>query len=61
MAVWIFPNEILSKLDVVIATIHSGFKQESKIITERLVDAMQNRFVSIIAHPTGKRYAEHNV
>jgi len=49
-----FSDEMLSKLDVVIAAIHSGFKQESKIITERLVGAMQNRFVSIIAHPTGR-------
>lgn len=49
-----FSDEILSKLNVVIAAIHSGFKQESKIITERLVGAMQNRFVSIIAHPTGR-------
>ncbi|MFH1002035.1 MAG: DNA polymerase/3'-5' exonuclease PolX, partial [bacterium] len=49
-----FSDEILSKLDVVIAAIHSGFKQESKIITERLVGAIQNRFVSIIAHPTGR-------
>jgi len=49
-----FSDEILSKLDVVIAAIHSGFKQESKIITERLVGAMQNRFVSIIAHLTGR-------
>lgn len=49
-----YPDEILSRLDVVIAAIHSGFKQESKIITERLVGAMQNRFVSIIAHPTGR-------
>lgn len=49
-----FSDEILSRLDIVIAAIHSGFKQESKIITERLVGAMQNRFVSIIAHPTGR-------
>ncbi|MBA7580064.1 DNA polymerase/3'-5' exonuclease PolX [subsurface metagenome] len=49
-----FSDEILGKLDVVIAAIHSGFKQENKIITERLIGAMQNRFVSIIAHPTGR-------
>jgi len=49
-----FSDEILSKLDIVIAAIHSGFKQESKIITERLIGAMQNRFVGIIAHPTGR-------
>lgn len=49
-----FSDEILSKLDVVIAAIHSGFKQESKMITERIIKAMQNRFVNIIAHPTGR-------
>jgi len=49
-----FSDEILSKLDVVIAAIHSGFKQESKVITERIVKAMQNKLVSIIAHPTGR-------
>jgi DNA polymerase (family 10) len=49
-----FSDEILSKLDVVIAAIHSGFKQESKIITKRIIEAMQNRFVNIIAHPTGR-------
>jgi len=49
-----FSDEILSKLDVVIAAIHSGFKQESKIITERIIKAMQNKFVNIIAHPTGR-------
>ncbi|PIW11736.1 MAG: DNA polymerase III, partial [Candidatus Infernicultor aquiphilus] len=32
-----FSDEMLSKLDVVIAAIHSGFKQESKIITERII------------------------
>jgi len=49
-----FSDEMLSKLDVVIAAIHSGFKQESKIITERIIKAMQNRLVNIIAHPTGR-------
>jgi len=39
---------------VVIAAIHSGFKQESKIITGRIIKAMQNKFVNIIAHPTGR-------
>ena len=55
-----FSDEILSKLDVVVAAIHSGFKQESKIITERIIKAMQNKFVHIIAHPTGRliRYRE---
>ncbi len=49
-----FSDEILSKLDVVIAAIHSGFKQESKINTARIIKAMQNKYVNIIAHPTGR-------
>ena len=49
-----FSDEILSKLDIVIAAIHSGFKQESRIITGRIVKAMQNKWVNIIAHPTGR-------
>lgn len=39
---------------MVVAAIHSGFKQESKIVTERIIKAMQNKFVHIIAHPTGR-------
>ncbi|MCK4308722.1 MAG: DNA polymerase/3'-5' exonuclease PolX, partial [Candidatus Atribacteria bacterium] len=49
-----YPDEILSRLGIVIAAIHSGFKQESKIITGRIIKAMQNRWVNIIAHPTGR-------
>jgi len=49
-----YPDEILSRLDIVIAAIHSGFKQEGKIITNRIVKAMQNKWIHIIAHPTGR-------
>lgn len=46
-----FPDEILSKLDIVIAAVHSGFKQN---VTDRLVAAARNPRVNIIAHPTGR-------
>jgi len=46
-----FPDEILKKLDVVVASIHSGFKQR---VTERMVSAMKNPNVDIIGHPTGR-------
>ncbi|MDI6808824.1 MAG: DNA polymerase/3'-5' exonuclease PolX [Candidatus Eisenbacteria bacterium] len=45
------PDSILEKLDVVVAAIHSGFR---KNVTERIVKAMRNPFVRIIAHPTGR-------
>ncbi|PKL52359.1 MAG: DNA polymerase/3'-5' exonuclease PolX [Nitrospira bacterium HGW-Nitrospira-1] len=49
-----FDDEILKQLDVVIASVHSGFKQSSDQITKRLTAAMKNPYVSIIGHPTGR-------
>ncbi|OQX58024.1 DNA polymerase III [candidate division KSB1 bacterium 4484_219] len=46
-----YPDEILAQMDIVVAAIHSGFKQR---VTERLIAAMQNPYVNIIAHPTGR-------
>lgn len=45
---------ILSKLDIVIASVHSHFSMPPEKMTERIVKAMRNRFVSIIGHPTGR-------
>jgi len=47
-------DHILKELDIVIAAIHSGLKQKKEQITERLRKAMENPFVDIIAHPTGR-------
>lgn len=49
-----YEDELLKELDIVIAAIHSGFKQDKKTITNRIVKAMENKFVHIIAHPTGR-------
>lgn len=49
-----FPDKILEKLDVVVASIHSGFKQSKETITERMIAAIHNPYVNIIAHPTGR-------
>ena len=46
-----FPDEILAELDIVVASIHSGFKHN---VTERIIKAMSNPYVDIIAHPTGR-------
>ncbi|KPJ60696.1 MAG: DNA polymerase III [Latescibacteria bacterium DG_63] len=46
-----FSDEILAKLDVVVASVHSGFKQR---VTERIVSAINNPYVHIIGHPTGR-------
>jgi DNA polymerase (family 10) len=48
------PDEILKKLDVVGASIHSNFNLSRKEQTERLKKAMKNPNVDIIFHPTGR-------
>ena len=49
-----FPDKLLEKLDVVVASIHSGFKQGKEKITERMIAAIHNPYVNIVAHPTGR-------
>ncbi|MCG0274541.1 MAG: DNA polymerase/3'-5' exonuclease PolX [Thermosediminibacteraceae bacterium] len=49
-----FDDDVLKELDVVIASIHSGFGQDREKITQRIVKAMYNPYVNIIAHPTGR-------
>jgi DNA polymerase (family 10) len=52
------PDELLAELDIVVASIHSGFKQEREQITNRLLAAVRSPFVSVIAHPTGRLIGE---
>ena len=49
-----YKDEILKEFDVVVAAIHTGFKQSKSQLTKRLVEACQNKYVHIIAHPTGR-------
>jgi DNA polymerase (family 10) len=55
-----FPDEILKEMDIVVASIHSGFRQNKNQITRRLVSAMKNPYVSVIAHPTGRLIGERD-
>lgn len=52
------PDDALSELDIVVASIHSGFRQSREQITKRLVSAVRNRYVNVIAHPTGRLIGE---
>ncbi len=49
-----YPDEVLKELDFVIAAIHTGFKQSEEQITERILKAMDNKYVHSISHPTGR-------
>lgn len=53
-----YSDELLKQLDFVVAAIHSGFKQSREQITERIVKACENRWVDVIAHPTGRLLGE---
>lgn len=53
-----FPDGVLAKLDVVIAAVHSAFKQPADVMTRRILRALENRYVNILAHPTGRLLGE---
>ncbi len=48
------PDDVLAQADWVIASIHYGQRQSRAEITERLLGAIENKWVSMVAHPTGR-------
>ena len=50
-----YDDELLAEMDFVIASIHSAFSQPKKKIMERLITALKNPHVDMIAHPTGRK------
>ncbi len=52
------PDKILSRLDVVVAAVHYKFDLSRTAQTERIIRAMDNRHLSILAHPTGRLIGE---
>ena len=49
-----YSNDLLDEFDIVCAAIHSKFKMSEKEMTERIINAIQNEYVKILAHPTGR-------
>jgi len=49
-----FSDDVLSQLDFVIASVHSVFNLSETDMTRRVIRAMENRFVTMLAHPTGR-------
>jgi DNA polymerase (family 10) len=49
-----FPDDVLAELDFVVASIHSVFNLSEAEMTKRVIRAMENPFVTILAHPTGR-------
>jgi DNA polymerase (family 10) len=48
------PDDVLVRADWVVASVHYGQNQSRQQITERIIGALENPYVSAIAHPTGR-------
>lgn len=53
-----YSDDILSQLDIVIASVHSSFNMSKGDMTKRIIKALKNPFVHILGHPTGRLVAE---
>ena len=55
-----FPDRVLAQLDIVLGAVHSRFKQGRAEMTARIVKALGNPYVNILAHPTGRLIGERD-
>jgi DNA polymerase (family 10) len=49
-----YETEVLAGLDFVVGSIHSRFNMSQEHMTDRLLAAMDNPYLNIIGHPTGR-------
>ena len=49
-----YPDELLARFDVVIASIHTGRNQSSEQLTRRALAAIEHPHVDVLAHPSGR-------
>lgn len=47
-------KEMLSRLDVVVASVHSKLRADSKTMTHRMVGGIANKFTNVLGHCTGR-------
>jgi len=50
-----YSDELLKQFDIVLASIHSRMTQPAEEMTERLLKGLQNPYVRILGHPTGRQ------
>ena len=51
-----YPDEVLERLDVVVAALHSNLRQDRGQLTERYIKAISHPLVHILAHPSGRLF-----
>ena len=49
-----YPDAVLAQLDFVVGSVHTRFAQSQELMTRRIIAAMRNPYVTLIAHPTGR-------
>lgn len=49
-----YPEDLLAKCDIVIASVHMALQQKERTITGRMIAAIENKHVDVIGHPTGR-------
>jgi DNA polymerase (family 10) len=55
-----FSDDVLASLDIVLASLHSGLRQERDKATARVLAAIRNPHVDILAHPSGRLIGERD-
>jgi DNA polymerase (family 10) len=55
-----YSDDILKRLDIVIASVHGGWKVPEVAMTKRVLAALENRHVDILGHPTGRLINKRN-
>ncbi len=54
------PDSLLKELDYVVASIHTSFTQDRDTVTNRLIKTIENPFVNVIGHPSGRLINERD-
>ncbi len=54
------PPEILKKLDIVVGSVHSGFKQDRETMTKRVIKCINSGLIHVLGHPTGRLLGERD-
>ncbi len=55
-----YPDELLGEIDVVVAAVHSAMGQDKEKMTKRLIRALENPHIDILAHPTCRLIGERD-
>ncbi len=49
-----YPDEVLAELDFVVASVHTGLRQDRETLTQRALNAVNNPYVNVLGHPSGR-------